>query len=144
MGNRLNLRLSGVSELRHAITAYGARLVQASVDAVTDATEDTVLKARYLAPVKTGELQRSITGRVTTDGYSVTGTVRAAAKHARVVEFGTQRTQKKPFLLAPAIQNRRRLTRTLQSAVVTHAPDGLGTPTVTGEGPVTPGIGGGE
>jgi HK97 gp10 family phage protein len=141
MANRVRLRITGLDELRHAVKAYGQQLVASSVDAVTDAVEDTVIKARYLAPVKTGELRDSIKGSVATDGYSVRGTARATAKHAAIIEFGTQRVAKKPFFLAPAIANRQRLNRALGAAVRRLSPDGLGTPRITGEGASTPGVG---
>jgi hypothetical protein len=98
--------------------------------------------ARYLAPVKTGTLRDSITGTVRTDGYSITGTVRATASpRAHLVEFGSARITKKPFLVPAAIRNRKRLNQDLVAAVVRRAPDGLGTPKISGEGPGTPGIG---
>jgi hypothetical protein len=140
VANRLRLRITGLSELRHAVKAYGQALVSASVDAVQDAVEDTVAQARSLAPVKTGELRDSITGSVATDGYSVRGTARATAKHASIIEFGTQRVAKKPYLLAPAIANRKRLNRELSDAGRRLSPDGLGTPRISGEGPSTPGV----
>lgn len=138
MGNRLRLRVTGIKELQHAVKAYGQRLVSAAVDAVTDAVEDTAIKARYLAPVKTGKLRDSIKASVSTDGYSVKGTVRAAAPHAHLIEFGTQRVKKKPFLVPAAIRNRKRLNEALRASVVQLSPDGLGTPRITGEGPATP------
>lgn len=141
MGNRIRLRITGLSELRHAVKAYGEQLVASAVDAVKDAVEDTVIKARYLAPVKSGTLRDSIKGGVSTDGYSVRGTVRATAPHAHLIEFGTQRIAKKPFLVPPAVQNRRRLNSALAANVRRLSPDGLGAPRISGEGPGTPGIG---
>lgn len=138
MANRVRLRITGISELRHAIKAYGDRLVSASVAAVAAAVKDTVADARAAAPVKTGRLRDSITGTVQTDGYSVRGTVRAKAPHAHLIEFGTQRVAKKPFLVPAAVRHRRQMNEALASAVRTHAPDALGTPRMSGEGPGTP------
>jgi HK97 gp10 family phage protein len=139
-GNRLRLRITGIDELRHAMKAYGANLVAGAVEDVTEAVEDTIIKAKYLAPEKTGNLRASIKGSVKSDGYSVTGVVRATAPHAHLIEFGTARIKKKPFLVPTAIRNRKRLNDALRARVVRTAPDGLGTPRITGEGPATPGI----
>lgn len=150
MSNRVRLRITGLQELRHAVKAYGDALVRESVAAVEDAVDDTVLMARHLAPVGTysarsgrvgGTLRDSIRGTVKTDGYAVRGTVRAHAPHAHLIEFGTQRIKRKPFLIPPAIRNRKRLNAALRAAVLRHAPDGLGRPRITGEGPATPVIG---
>lgn len=138
MANRARLRITGLDELRHAIKAYGQALVNASVEAVGDAVAGTVSDAKAAAPVKSGRLRDSIAGAVTTDGYSVTGTVRATAPHAHLVEFGTQRITKRPFLVPAAIRQRKRLNQALATAVRTHAPEALGTPQITGEGPGTP------
>ena len=140
MANRARLRITGIDELRHAVKAYGSALVAASVNAVTEAVAATVTAAQAAAPVKTGALRDSIVGAVQTDGYSVRGTVRATAPHAHLIEFGTQRVQKKPFLIPAAIRQRRRLNAELASAVTRLAPEGLGTPRITGEGPGTPGV----
>jgi HK97 gp10 family phage protein len=141
VANRLRLRLTGFDELRHAVKAYGKHVVSDAVDAVSDAVEDTVAMARYQAPFKSGKLRDSISGTVRTDGYSITGTARATAPHAHLIEFGTARITKKPFLVPAAVRNRKRLNQDLVAAVVRRAPDGLGTPKISGEGPGTPGIG---
>ena len=141
MANRLRLRITGLDELRHAAKAYGQHVVSDAVVAVSDAVEDTVAKAKFLAPVKSGKLRDSIIGSVKTDGYSVTGTARVTAPHAHLIEFGTTRIKKKPFFVAGAIANRKRLNQDLVKSVTKHAPDGFGTPKVSGEGPGTPGIG---
>jgi HK97 gp10 family phage protein len=138
MGNRARLRFTGLTELRHAVKSYGQNLVDASVAAVKDAVESTATQARATAPVDTGALRDSIRGSVSTDGYSVKGTVRASARHATFVEFGTEDTPKHPFLSPAAIGNQRRLNQALKAAVLAHSPDGLGTPRITGEGPATP------
>jgi hypothetical protein len=146
MANRARLRITGISELRHAVKAYGAQLVASSVEAVRDAVEDTVLKARFLAREKSGKLRASLTGKVSTDGYRVRGTVQATATddegypYPVLLEFGSQRITKRPFLVAPAIRNRQRMNRALRAAVLEHAPAALGTPRITGEGPGTPGV----
>lgn len=150
MSNRVRLRITGLDELRQAIRAYGAQLVEASVDAVSDAVEDTVLKARFLAPVGTypagakrkgGRLRESIRGSVRADVYGARGTVRATAPHAGLIEFGTVKMKAKPFLVPTAIRNRRRMNAALAKAVQDLAPDGLGRPTLTGEGPAMPRLG---
>lgn len=153
MANRVRVRVTGLKELRRAMQLYGQRLVQASLEAVTDATEDTVIKARFLAPVgayppgattragnprRPGTLRDSIRGSVTATPYGARGTVRATAPHAHLVEFGTVRADAKPFLVPAAIGNRRRLNRQLTQAVRTHAPEALGRPRITGEGPSLP------
>ena len=140
MANRLGLRMTGLSELRHAVTAYGQAVVSDAQGAVTDAVEATVAQARAAAPVLTGALQRSITGTLKHDGYSLRGIVRAAAPHAHLLEFGTERVRKRPFLIPSAILNRRLLNARLTSSVQRRSPDGLGTPRLTGEGASTPGI----
>jgi len=138
MPNRLRLKITGVDELRHAITRYGAALVSEAGDAVAAAVEDTIREARAAVPVVTGELQRSIRGTVRTDGYAITGRVRAGAEYAHVVEFGSERATAKPYLMAAAIANRRELNARLRANVIANAPEGLGTPRITGEGPSTP------
>jgi HK97 gp10 family phage protein len=130
--------MTGLKELRHAVKAYGQNLVAEAVDAVTDATEDTAIHARYLAEVDTGKLRDSITASVTTDGYAVWGVVNARARHASFVEGGTEDTPKKPFLAPPAIRNQKRLQQRLKEQVVKLAPDGLGSPRIVGETPATP------
>ena len=141
MSNRLRLRIAGLDELRHAVKAYGQKLVSSSVDAVSDVVAATEAQAQAAAPFKSGKLRRSIKGSIKTDGYSIRGTVRATAPHAHLIEFGTQRIAKKPFLVPAAIANRRKLTERIRSNIVKHAPEGLGTPRLTGDGPSTPGMG---
>jgi HK97 gp10 family phage protein len=145
MANRLRLRITGIEELRHAVKAYGNRLVASAIDSVTEATTDTVEQSRALASVKTGKMRDSIKGTVKTDGYSITGTVRVTATadgvpYPALIEFGTSRIAKKPFLVPTAIRNRRILNQKLSASVVHYAPDGLGTPKIIGEGPATPEI----
>jgi hypothetical protein len=72
---------------------------------------------------------------------AVEDTVATASPRAHLVEFGSARITKKPFLVPAAIRNRKRLNQDLVAAVVRRAPDGLGTPKISGEGPGTPGIG---
>lgn len=148
MSNRLRLRITGLQELRHAIKAYGEAVVRDAVEAVTDAVDDTAMKAKYLARKKSGRMQASVTGRVSTDGYRVRGTVRVTATspddsypYPVLQEFGSARIAKAPFLVPPAIRNRRRLNRELRASVVTRAPEALGTPTIVGDGPATPRMG---
>lgn len=140
MANRVRLRFSGLNELRRAIHLYGEAVVRAAVDEVTDAVEDTVLKARFLAPVDDGDLRDSIRGSVKVDAHGAVGVVRATARHAHLVEFGTARIAKRPHLVPAAIGNRRRMNERLARVIEDKAPEGLGTPRLSGEGPATPGI----
>jgi hypothetical protein len=145
MANRLRLRITGIEELRHAVKAYGSKLVSGAVADVTDAVEDTVIKAQYLARFKTGKMRNSIKGAVKTDGYSVRGTVSVTATadgfpYPALQEFGSARVSKKPFLVPTAIRNRRRLNAALRSRVIETAPAALGKPRITGEGPGMPGV----
>ena len=141
MANRLRLKISGVDELRHAVKRYGGAIVSGAADAVAETVEATIAEARAAAPVITGELRDSLRGTVRTDGYSITGRVRSAAKYAHVVEYGSERSEKKPFLAPAAIANRRKLNGKLRKVVTDNAPAELGTPRITGEGPATPRMG---
>jgi HK97 gp10 family phage protein len=142
VANRVRLRLSGFAELRHAIKAYGTQVANAAVSDMTDTVAATEAEAKASAPVKTGTLRNSIKGSVSTDGYAVKGTVRATAKYAQHVEFGTEHADKQPFLLPAAVRNRKRLNQKLAKTVTRLAPDGLGTPRILGDGPGTPRVGG--
>lgn len=149
MANRVRLRITGLAELRQAVADYGERLVQASVDAVTAATEATVRDARAAAPVgvyppsarrQGGALRDSIEGTVSTTAYGARGVVRARAPHAHLIEFGTVRAAATPFLVPAAITARRTMQRALAQAVQDEAPEGLGRPRVTGATDGTPGV----
>jgi len=139
--NRLRLRITGVDELRHAVKRYGGAVVGGAADAVAETVEATIAEAKAAAPVVTGELRDSLRGTVRTDGYSITGRVRSATKYAHVVEYGSERSKKRPFLAPAAIANRRKLNAKLRKVVIDNAPPDLGTPRITGEGPATPNMG---
>jgi len=148
---RAELKLSGVEDLRGACRQYGAALVAAAIRAVEDTVNTVEARARAAAPVgrypatwskrKPGRLRDSIKGTVTTDGYIVIGRVRAGAHYAGIVEFGSERVAPHPYLQPAAIAERRKLNARLAALVVELAPEGLGQPQITGEGPATAGVG---
>lgn len=140
MGNRARLRITGINELRRAVKEYGEALVSAAQAAANDAMDNTIAEARAAAPVETGALRDSIVGTLTLSAHSARGTVKAKAPHAHLIELGTQRIKPHPFLVPAAIRNRRKMTEALAAAQRTLAPDGLGTPRITGAGPAMPGV----
>jgi hypothetical protein len=149
--NTLRLKITGVDELRHAVKRYGGAVVCGAADAVAETVEATIAEARAAAPVgvypagwtdrQPGRLRDSIRGTVRTDGYSITGRVRVGVPYAATIEYGSERSKKVPFLSPAAIANRRKLNGKLRKVVIEHAPEGLGTPRITGEGPATPVMG---
>jgi len=147
--NRVQLKIKGLDDLRHAVRQYGAALVDGVVEAVRVAVDDTVTSAKAAAPVgrypatwnrkrAPGHLRDSIDGRISTSGYAVTGRVRARAGYAHLIEFGSERIDAHPFLTPAAIREQRELNARLRRVVIEKAPPGLGKPRVRGEGPGTP------
>lgn len=141
MANRAKLRVTGLDELRRAIHLYGEALVRTAVEEVTDATEDTAIKAAFFAPVHDGDLRASYRATVKVDAHGATGTVRSTLAYSHLIEFGSARiTKRTPHLVPSAIRNRQRLNARLAQAIQQRAPDGLGRPAVRGDGPSTPTI----
>lgn len=143
-GNTVRLKVTGVQELVAAARAYGQAVITDARAAVDAAVMGTARDAQAAAPVETGELRDSIGGSVTIDPYGAVGEVRARAYYASFVEFGTEDTPKHPFFIAAAIRHRRNLTRAQIASVQRRAPDGLGRPRITGDGPGLPDLSGGE
>lgn len=148
MANAIRLRITGMVELRDAIRLYGLRVVKATFDAARTAVTEATREAQAAAPRgKTGTLRIALASRVTSDGYAVRGTMytrqtkAADAFYASFVEFGTRRSGARPFFVPAAQAARKRLNDALATAVVQHAPAGLGRPRITGEGPRMPAMG---
>ena len=139
MANRAKLRVTGLDELRRAIHLYGERLVRTAVEEVTDAAEDTAIKAAFFAPVDDGDLRASYRASVKIDAHGATGTTRSTLAYSHLIEFGSARiVNRTPHLVPSAIRNRRRLNERLARAIQQYAPEGLGQPAVHGDGPATP------
>jgi HK97 gp10 family phage protein len=83
----LRIDVEGATELKGALldTASANRMHQ---DALVEVVDLLVRKAKALAPVKTGKLQKSIRGQIRADKNY--GWVQPYAKHAHLVEFGTK------------------------------------------------------
>ncbi len=82
------VRIEGGAALGEALHAGPAEVLEASLTQVVRLLEG---RAKELVPVRRGKLQKSIQGVVTRQGTQ--GEVRAGgrgAKHAHLIEFGTQ------------------------------------------------------
>lgn len=77
-------------------------------DVVTRGLEPVAESARLKAPVRTGELRRSIKTRaIRNERNMVEGAVVATAPHAPFVEFGTRKMAAQPFLRPAFLETHR-------------------------------------
>lgn len=140
-GNRLGFKVTGLQELSAAVANYGREIVADAQLAMGVAVSHAISDAKAAAPVDTGALRNSIKGEVGIDPYGATGAIRASVRYASFVEFGTEATQPKPFLLNAAMHARKRLIDAQVASVARRAPEGLGRPTITNTAGVTPAVG---
>lgn len=63
-------------------------------------------QAKADVPVRTGKLQKSITGKVQSKGNNIIGRVEVGEFYAHFIEFGTQHSSPQPFLF-PAVEKKR-------------------------------------
>lgn len=99
--------IKGLADLERKLAEAGSATRAAAEKAVSEEANATRDDARRLAPVKTGELRRSI--RAEAEG--LTGDVKARARHATFVEHGTYRDKAQPFMRPAADRARLRLPK---------------------------------
>lgn len=94
---------SQLAALSAEIVAAPARAHSGGADATIDTASRIEDDAKSMAPVRTGELQRSITTEVLAGGLNVE--VGATAPYAGFVEFGTSTMAPQPFMAPAADRN---------------------------------------
>ena len=104
---KITLEVTNVHEVREKIAMLPEEVENRISAALDDALDAVATEARDLVPKDTGELHDSIhEERITT----LTGFVRATARHAPFIEFGTSSIVATPYMF-PAIERERRVFR---------------------------------
>jgi HK97 gp10 family phage protein len=140
MGNTARLRFTGLDKMQHLLHAYGQDVVRAAYEDVSETTRRTAERTAAAAPVESGDLVKSITAIVRTDGYVIRGRVRVGVDYAAHLEFGTEKTPKHPHLVPAAVDERKQLQARLIDSVIEHTPAELGKPRIVGRDAGLPGI----
>lgn len=107
--------IEGLDKLKdalHEASEAARKSAEAAIATECEAVRDDM---RRTVPVDTGELRASIRSRP----QGLTGEVRATARHALFVEFGTSRTPAHPYGAPAALRSRARLPKRLAATVKT-------------------------
>jgi HK97 gp10 family phage protein len=97
----VKIDLDGSEEFKQAMRRFDAEMQRQLHEQLSRWAENAKNEAARLAPVRTGYLRSTIYARI----REWTAEIGADASYAASVEFGTPRSEAKPFL-SPAVQTR--------------------------------------
>ena len=106
-------RIEGLDKLKDALHQAADATRKSAEAAIRTELETVRSDMRRDVPVETGELRDSIIARP----QGLKGEVRATARHARFIEFGTKSRAPRPYALPAAARARARLPKRLAATI---------------------------
>jgi len=94
--------LEGLDALFGQLDALVDDMKDAALKGLDEGLRETVSRAKFLAPVDTGQLRDSITSEVERRGDEIHGKVAARTGYATYVELGTRHQPAQPYLYPAA------------------------------------------
>ena len=114
MSIQIKMDIGGIEELRAKMHYLDSSMRDRVYHALNSIANDIVIRAKALAPVKTGRLMHSIYAHVSRDWVLKVG---ATAPYARYQEFGTRFIQPRAFLTQALLENLPRLSLVIAEAL---------------------------